>query len=112
MAEEAAEASKQTFYLLGVEETEVRLAEELVEVCTDYCKATWVEALTLAGVPADSEWRQLRSVYYYLEICKVPVAFPPPSALASKSYEQPLTVQAILPPPEASKGPSQAGDQG
>ena len=112
MVEEAAEASKQIFYLLGVEETEVRLAEELVEVCTDYYKATWVEALTLAGVPADSEWRQLGSVYYYLEICKVPAALPPPSALASKSSKQPLTVQAILPPPEASKGPSQAGDQG
>ena len=55
MAEEAAEASKQASYLIGVEETEIRLAEELAEVCKDYCKVTWVEALNLAGVPADSE---------------------------------------------------------
>ena len=30
---EAAEASKQASYLLGIEETEIRLAEELAEVC-------------------------------------------------------------------------------
>ena len=37
---EAAEASKQVSYLLSIEETEIRLAEELVEVCRDYYKAT------------------------------------------------------------------------
>ena len=37
---EAAEASKQVSYLLRIEETEIRLAEELVEVCRDYYKAT------------------------------------------------------------------------
>ena len=50
-----AEPSKQASYLLGIEETEIRLAEELVEVCRDYCKVTWEEALNLAGVLADSE---------------------------------------------------------
>lgn len=55
MAKEAAEASKQAFYLFRVEETEVRLAEELVEVCRDYCKVTWVEAFNIAGVPANSK---------------------------------------------------------
>ena len=42
-AEEATEASKQASYIRGIEEIEVRLAEELAEVCRDYCKATWVE---------------------------------------------------------------------
>lgn len=65
MAEEAAEASKQASYLLWVKETEVRLAEELAEVCRDYCKATWVKVLNLAGVLVDSEWRQPGSVYYH-----------------------------------------------
>ena len=57
MAEEAAKASRQKFYNLGVEETEIQLAEELTEVCRDYCKETWIEALNLAGVLAASEWR-------------------------------------------------------
>ena len=35
---EAAEAAKQASYLLGIEETETRLTEELAEVCRDYCK--------------------------------------------------------------------------
>ena len=49
-AKEAAQAkpSKQVSYLLDIEETEIRLAEELVEVCWDYCKVTWEEALNLA----------------------------------------------------------------
>lgn len=49
------EALKQAFYDLRVQETEVRLAEELVEVCRDYCKKVWMEALNLAGIPAASE---------------------------------------------------------
>lgn len=52
---EAAEASKQASYLLGIKEIEIRLTEELVEVCRDYCKVTWEEALNLAGVPMNSK---------------------------------------------------------
>ena len=86
-AEEATEASKQASYIRGIEEIEVRLAEELAEVCRDYCKATWVEALNLAKVPADSKWRQLGSVYYHPEICEIPTALPSPSTPALKSSE-------------------------
>ena len=57
MAEEAAEASKQAAYKLGVQEIEVRLANELAKVCRDYCKEVWLEALNLVGVPATSKWR-------------------------------------------------------
>ena len=49
------EAAKQASYLLGIEETETRLAEELAEVCRDYCKVSWEEALNLIEVPVDSE---------------------------------------------------------
>ena len=41
-AEKVAKALRQASYNLGVEETETRLAEELVEVCKDYCKETWM----------------------------------------------------------------------
>ena len=91
---------------------QVRLVEELSEVCKDYYNATWDRAFSVAGVLADSVWRQPGSVYYHPEICEVPGAIPSPSALALKTSEQPLTIQAALPLPEASKGSSQAGDQG
>ena len=35
LAKEAAKAEKKTSYQLGVEETEIRLAEEILEVCRD-----------------------------------------------------------------------------
>nr|POE80705.1 hypothetical protein CFP56_18904 [Quercus suber] len=56
MAKEVAEASNQASYLLREEETEVRLAKELAEVCRDYYKVTRVEALNLVEVPTDSKW--------------------------------------------------------
>ena len=40
MAREAAEAEKKASYQLDVEETEIRLAKELSEVCQDYCDVT------------------------------------------------------------------------
>jgi len=55
MTEEAAEASKQASYDLGVQETEVCLVDELAEVCRDYCQEVWMEALNLVEVPATSE---------------------------------------------------------
>ena len=107
---EVAEASKQASYLLDTEEIEIRLAEELVKVCRDYCKVTWEEALNLVRVLANSEWRQPGSVFYYPDICEAPAAIPPPFAFAPESSEKPLTAQAAFSFPEASKGSSQAGD--
>ena len=66
----------------------------------------------VAGVPVDSAWRQPESIYYHPDICEVPSAIPSPPTLALEILEQPLAAQAALPLPEASKGPSQAGDQG
>ena len=95
-----------------MEETQIRLAEELSELCRDYCNATWDRAFSVTRVPADSVWRQPGSVYYHPDIHKVPCAISSPSALALETSEQPLTIQAALPLPEASKGSSQTGDQG
>ena len=40
LAKEAAKVEKNASYQLDVEETEIRLAEELSEVCRDYCNTT------------------------------------------------------------------------
>nr|XP_023899074.1 uncharacterized protein LOC112010928 [Quercus suber] len=53
LVKKAAEAEKQASYLLGKEETQVRLNEELAEVCRDYCTATWDKALSVVIVPID-----------------------------------------------------------
>ena len=53
LAKEAAEAEKRAAFQLGVEKMQVRLAEELSEVCKDYCSVTWGKALNVAGVPVD-----------------------------------------------------------
>ena len=87
MVEEAVEALKQASYKLGVRETEVRLADELVEVCRDYCKEVWLEALNLAGVIATSVWREARNVYYPPGIRKVPADLPPTPTYAPLSIE-------------------------
>ena len=112
MAKEAAEARRQVSYLLGVEKTQARLTEELAEVYKDYCNATWNKSFNVAGVPVALTWRQLGSVFYHPHIREVPDTISLPLALAQETLEQPLTAQAALPLPEASKGPIQASDQG
>ena len=99
LAREVVEAKKKASYQLGVEETQVRLAEELSEVCQDYCDVTWDKALIVAGVPADSIWRLPESVYYYPQIREISTASSP-LALAPKSFEYPLSIPNALPLPE------------
>ena len=111
LAREAAEAEKKASYQLGVKETQVRLAEELSEVCRDYCDMTWDKALIAAGVPADSILRLPKKAYYHPKIRKIPTTSSPP-AFAPESSKQPLAILNALPLPEISKGSSQAGDQG
>ena len=112
MAEEAMGVSNQASYELGVQETKVRLADELAEVYRDYCKEVWLEALNLAWVLATSKWRKARNVYYPLDIRKIPANLPPSPTLAPFSIEQPPTTEASLPYLEVLKEPSQVGDQG
>ena len=58
------------------------LTDELAEVCREYCKEVWVEALNRARVPTTSEWRLAKNILFSEDIREVPVALPPPAALA------------------------------
>ena len=82
LAREVAEVEKKSSYLLGVEETQVRLVEELFELCRDYCDVSWGRALDVEGVPTYLVWRQPGSIYYHPDICEVPGAIPSHSAFA------------------------------
>ena len=95
-----------------MEETQIRLAEEFSEVCRDYCNVTWDRVFSIARVPANSVWRQPRSIYYHPNIHEVPSAISSPPAPTLESSEQPLAIPDALPLPESSKGSSQTGDQG
>ena len=98
-AKEAAEALGQAPYDRGVQETKIRLAEELVEVYRDYCKELWAEALNRTGVPAAFKWRNAENIFYPKDIREVTVVLPPPIALALPPSKQPSTTQAFLPSP-------------
>ena len=115
VAKAAANASEQKFYDLEVQETEAHLTEELVEGCREFCQKMWIEALNLAGVPAASEWRRAKNIYYPSDLRKTPAALLGPKtddALATTAPKQLSTTQAPLPPPEISKRSSKANDQG
>ena len=45
MAKEVSEAAEATSYERGVQKTEIRLMDKLAEVCRDYYKEVWAEAL-------------------------------------------------------------------
>ena len=68
LAKEVVEVEKKASYQLSVEETEIRLAEELSELCRDYCNTTWDKALTAAGVLADSTLRLPGSLLPFLNL--------------------------------------------
>ena len=86
-ANEVAEAIKQASYALGVEETQARFTEELAEVCRDYCMVSWAKTFNLAGVPADSKWRQPGNIYYHPKIREISSALLSPSTTALESLE-------------------------
>ena len=99
LTKEIAEAEKQVSYLLDVEEMQIRLAEELFEVCEDYYSVTWAEALNLAGVPGDSKLRRSKKVYFHLEIHEIPVALLPSFVNAIEALEQPPAYPGYFHPP-------------
>ena len=70
-----------------MEETKIRLTEELSEVCRDYCDVTWDKAFNAIGVPVDSILRQSRSIYYHLHIRAILNAIPPSTAIAPDTFE-------------------------
>ena len=62
--QEAAQAAKRAAYERGMLETEQRLAEEVAEMCRDYCSMTWGADLNSTGVPTDFELRKVERVFY------------------------------------------------
>ena len=103
LAKEVAEAKKQAAYTLGVEETQVRLIEELSVVCREYCGISWGKALDAAGVPADSDLRRPENIYYDPEIRELPGPDSSHPEQAPQASEQPLVDQAPTAPWEAPK---------
>ena len=112
LAKEAAEAEKQATYTLGVEETQVRLTEELSVVCREYCDISWGKPLDAVRIPADFDLRRPKSVYYDPEICELPGPYSSHLEQATQASEQSLADQAPPTPLEVPKESNQNGGQG
>ena len=84
---DVAQAAETAAYEWGMLETEQRLAEEVAEVCRDYCTVTWNEALNSAGVPKISELRRAKRVYFPEPIKEIPTD-PSSAALLLPALEQ------------------------
>ena len=67
-------------------ETEQRLAEEVAEMCRDYCTMTWNEALNSVGVSVDFELRRAEKMYFPKPIREIPTD-PSSTALPLPSFE-------------------------
>ena len=103
------------FYDLGVQETKARLTDKLDGICRDYYLEVWTEALNVAGAPVDSGWSKAENIYYPKDLREAPKTasgLGTNTTLTMTTIEQPPTTQVSLPPPEATKGPSKAGDPG
>ena len=104
LLKEAAKAEKQATFALGVQETQSRLTEEFSAVARDYCDISWGKALDVIGIPADSSFRRLESIYYDpdirelsgpnssppaqpAQVSEVPIANQVPSALVETSMD-------------------------
>ena len=96
---EASEAEKNAARLLGAQETEARLSEEIPEVCRDYCSISWAHALDAAGVPADSALRLPENIFYPQEIRENPDD-------AQVASEQDLAVPDAVLVPDMAKDPT------
>ena len=94
-------AAEEATYERGMEEAEKRLAEEVAEVCKDYCTKSWVEALNRTRVPANFELRKAESVFFLEHIREAPTDLPPTIALSlppeQVSDTQVLAVGAEIP---------------
>ena len=68
MAREASEATEIASYERGLLDMEVQLVEEVVGVCRDYCTKVWAKVLNRVAVPANSELRSAKSIFFPKDI--------------------------------------------
>ena len=90
-----------------MEETQVKLTEELPVVYREYCGIARGKALDAAGVPKDSKLRQPENIYYDPEIRKLPGPGSSNPEQAPEELERPLVDQAPPTPFEANKNDGQ-----
>ena len=112
LVKEAAETEKQTAYMLGVEETQARLTEELSVVYREYCGISWGKALDVAEVPVESDLRRPKSIYYDPEIRELSSPDSSHPGQATQVSAQPKTDQVPLASLEVPKDSNQDGGQG
>ena len=83
-------------YDCGVVDTETRLAEDVAVVCRNYVSESWGVAMDWTDVPADFELRRLENIFFPEDIRE--------TTNTIFLTGEPLTIQALPPNSEVSKG--------
>ena len=96
MAKETIEVVERASNECGVEDTEIRLAEEVVEVCRDYCTETWIEAHNSARVPANSKIRKAKSIFFLEHIREAPADLPSTTLPLPRPKQSPISKILLL----------------
>ena len=77
VAREATEAVVKASYEHGVQDIETRLAKEVVVLCRDYCIELWGIAMDRVRVPANSELRRAKNIFFPEDIREILKSDPP-----------------------------------
>ena len=96
VAKETIEVVERASNECGVEDTEIRLAEEVVEVCRDYCTETWIEAHNSARVPANSKIRKAKSIFFLEHIREAPADLPSTTLPLPRPKQSPISKILLL----------------
>ena len=97
---------------MGVQETQSRLIDEFSAVARDYCDITWGRALDVVGIPADSNLRRPKSIYYDSDIRELLGPGSPPPKHPTQVSEVPIADQVPPAPMEVPTDSRQDAGQG
>ena len=72
LAREATEKAVAASYKRAVRDTEARITEEVAIVCREYITMSWGVALDRADVPADSDLRKAKNIFFPEDVREIP----------------------------------------
>ena len=102
LVREADEAAVLASYERGAADTDARLTEEVAIVCRDYIAMSWRVALDRAAVPADSDFRKIKNIFFPEDISEIPSSAPPEEPISAKA----TTSDSLVPGAEEVQPPA------
>ena len=103
VAREVAEIAVIISYEHGVTDTDARLTEEVATVCRDYITVSWGVALDRAAVPANSNLRKVKNIFFPEDIREIPPEEPLPAKVTTSDSH--ILEAGEVPPVAKDKSP-------